>query len=232
MLFDLQGKRRRVVQVVYASLALLMGGGLVLFGIGGEVSGGLFDAFGERNGGGGTSGLVEDRIEAADKRLVTNPRDENALKELVRSNYQLANEDANEQTGEFGEKGKGFLRRSASAWERYVALPPTKPDDNLARLVVNVYSEAGLKDAPKAARAAELLAEADPTPAAYLQLVNYATQAGQTRKATLAGRRAVELGKSSAERKAIKAQVEQFKAAAAQASAQQAAGSTPGAQSP
>ena len=34
MLFDLRGKgRRRTVQVIYVSLAILMGGGLVLFGI-------------------------------------------------------------------------------------------------------------------------------------------------------------------------------------------------------
>ena len=38
MLFDLRGAhRRRVVKIVYVALALLMGGGLVLFGIGGAV---------------------------------------------------------------------------------------------------------------------------------------------------------------------------------------------------
>ena len=45
MLFDLRGRRRRLVQATYLSLAVLMGGGLVLFGIGGDVSGGLFNAF-------------------------------------------------------------------------------------------------------------------------------------------------------------------------------------------
>ena len=45
MLFDLQGKRRRVVQGTYLVLAILLGGGLVLFGVGsGNISGGLFDA--------------------------------------------------------------------------------------------------------------------------------------------------------------------------------------------
>ena len=52
MLFDLRGRRRRAVQATYLMLAVLMGGGLVLFGIGGDVSGGLFDAFSERGGGG------------------------------------------------------------------------------------------------------------------------------------------------------------------------------------
>jgi len=35
MLFDLRGRgRRRTVQVIYGGLALLMGSGLVLFGVG------------------------------------------------------------------------------------------------------------------------------------------------------------------------------------------------------
>src|SRR4051794_41954297 len=52
MLFDLRGGgRRRTVQIVYIALAVIMGAGLVLFGIGGAVSGGLVDAI--TNGGGG-----------------------------------------------------------------------------------------------------------------------------------------------------------------------------------
>ena len=47
MLFDLRGRgRRRTVQVIYLSLAVLMGGGLVLFGIGGGTNESLFDAIG------------------------------------------------------------------------------------------------------------------------------------------------------------------------------------------
>ena len=47
MLFDLRSRgRRRTVQVVYLGLALLMGGGLVLFGVGtGSGNGGLLNAF-------------------------------------------------------------------------------------------------------------------------------------------------------------------------------------------
>ena len=57
MLFDLRGRgRRRTVQVIYLSLAILMGGGLVLFGIGGGTNGGLFDAIG---GGSGSSANVD-----------------------------------------------------------------------------------------------------------------------------------------------------------------------------
>ena len=55
MLFDLRSRgRRRTVQVVYLGLAVLMGGGLVLFGVGaGNGIGGLLNAF---TGGGSSSG--------------------------------------------------------------------------------------------------------------------------------------------------------------------------------
>ena len=68
MLFDLRGRRRRAVQATYLTLALLMGGGLVFFGIGGDVSGGLFDAFSERGGGGNGNEAIEKRIDANEKR--------------------------------------------------------------------------------------------------------------------------------------------------------------------
>ena len=46
MLFDLRGRgRRRAVKIIYLGLAILLGGGLVFFGVGGNVQGGLFDAF-------------------------------------------------------------------------------------------------------------------------------------------------------------------------------------------
>ena len=65
MLFDLRGRRRRAVQATYLMLALLMGGGLVLFGIGGDVSGGLVDAFKGGGGGSSTDSALEDRVDKA-----------------------------------------------------------------------------------------------------------------------------------------------------------------------
>src|SRR5512132_2401536 len=89
MLFDLRGRRRRAVQGTYLLLALLMGGGLVLFGVGGDVSGGLLDAF---KGGGGPSAnsAFQDRIDKQEERLQANPRNEQVLKNLVRDYYSLA----------------------------------------------------------------------------------------------------------------------------------------------
>src|SRR4051794_41952066 len=76
MLFDLRARgRRRAIKVIYLFLAILMGGGLVFFGIGGNTSGGLFDAF--KGNGGGSNG--DDRLtkqgERYQKRGPTPPPD-------------------------------------------------------------------------------------------------------------------------------------------------------------
>src|SRR5258707_7628694 len=101
MLFDLQGKRRRVVQATYLLLAILLGGGLVLFGVGsGSAGGGLFDAItgnGSSNGG-SVNSTVNNRIKRDEKALVVNPKNTAALEDLVRSHYQLATDDADPNT--------------------------------------------------------------------------------------------------------------------------------------
>jgi hypothetical protein len=207
MLFDLQGKRRRLVQVTYVVLALLMGGGLVLFGIGGDASGGLFDAITGKNSNSSssTNSAVNDRIKKDQKALTLNPKNQTALADLVRSHYQLATDDTDVNTGAFGSEGKAELEKASTVWKRYIAVAE-KPSDSLASLMLQAYSEGGLNKAAEAATAAELIANARPSPQAYLTLTTYAAKAGQTRKAELAGLKAVDLA-PKAQRKLVKKQV-------------------------
>src|SRR5204862_5861190 len=78
MLFDLRGAgRRRTVQGIYLGLAILMGGGLVLFGVGGNVGGGLLDAV-KGNGSGSSSNTFEKRVQRLEKQLRINPQNAGA----------------------------------------------------------------------------------------------------------------------------------------------------------
>ncbi|HYH57696.1 MAG TPA: hypothetical protein VD790_00550 [Thermoleophilaceae bacterium] len=207
MLFDLKGRRRRVVQATYLMLAILMGGGLVFFGIGGDVSGGLFDAFSDRS----TSGnqVIEDRIEEAEERLESNPENKEALQDLARDWYQLAREEADPNTGQYTEEGLERLTEAHGAWQRYV-VAAAKPEPSLASLMVQVYSPAALNKPAEGAEAAEIVATADPSAQAYLQLVQFAALAGQDRKADLAGKEAIELAPKG-QRSRLRALVKQFK---------------------
>lgn len=220
MLFDLQGKRRRVVQVTYVALAVLMGGGLVLFGIGGNVSGGLFDALSNGGGGGGGgNSLIEKRIDKNEERLKADPSSEPARKALVRDYFQLATAQTSSTQASFPAEAKDELRKSSTNWKAYLALDPKKPDTSLARLMLQVYGPEALGKPKDALAAARLIAEQEEKSNAYLNLVQYAALAGDTRVADLAGQKAVDLA-PKAERKAVKAQVKQLKQTQAQSNAQ------------
>ena len=229
MLFDLRGRgRRRTVKIVYVTLAFLMGGGLVLFGIGGDVSGGLVDAITERSGGGddGTQRFLQRERTAAAKTRA-NPQDATAWAELARARVQNAgvgdNFDPNSNT--YTDSGKAKLEQAALAWERYLALDPPKPDDRVAGLMVQAFSDVGLNRPADAVRAQEIITEARPKAATFAQLAIYAYGAGQTRKGDLASKKALELS-DPAERNTLKSTLDQAKQNATLAEIQQQASPT------
>jgi hypothetical protein len=216
VLFDLKGRRRRVVQGTYLLLAILMGGGLVFFGIGSDVSGGLADIFGDRSGSSGNS-IVEDRIDENEEKLETDPNDEAALKELVRDWYALATQEVDPTTGQFTDDGKERLAEADEAWQRYLDVEQKQPDASLAQFMVNVYGPGGLNKAAEAAEAAEIVTTEKPTAQGYLQLAQFAAQAGQSRKADLAGKKAIDLAPKN-QRSTVKQLVKQATQAAPPAS--------------
>lgn len=225
MLFDLKGKRRRAVQGTYIVLALLMGGGLILFGIGGgSLNGGLLNAF---TGGGGSSNgnsTFQKRLDAAQKRLAVDPQDRNALSEIIRDNYQLASLTADPNTGLYTSDGKKHLQAASQAWQRYLGTNPTKPDATLASYMLQAYSQAGLNQPSNAERAAEIVASIQNNSAAYIRVVQYAALAGDTRTVDLASQKALSLAPPS-ERASVRNLLKQAKAAGA---ATQAQGGTSG----
>ena len=210
MLFDIQGKRRRVVQATYLTLAVLMGGGLVLFGIGGEVSGGLFDAFSDRNGGGNGSDVVEDRVERNEKRVKRKPRDKEARKELVRDYYSLAFSQTPDDATEFSADAKDELQKASVHWGAYLELAKDKPDPSVARVALQVYDPTALDQPAQALKVARILAERGNDPGSYLQLVQYAVLANDTRTQKLAKQKALDLARNKEERKAIQDQLKQI----------------------
>jgi len=215
VLFDLQSAgRRRTVKIVYVTLALLMGGGLVLFGIGGEVSGGLVDAITEGNGGGNVADRFEEREEQAVARTRSNPRDEAAWLALTRARVQIAGQGDNidAETGAYSQSGRAKLRQAAQAWERYLALDPRRPDTRTARLMVQAY--AGLGNFAQAARAQEIVTESRPTAATYTQLAVLHYQAGNTRLGNLARREALDRTAPD-RREALRGQLDQARQQAA-----------------
>jgi hypothetical protein len=213
MLFDLRGRRRRAVQGTYLLLALLMGGGLVLFGVGGDVSGGLLDAF---KGGGGPSAnsAFQDRIDKQEERLQAHPRNEQLLTSLVRDYYSLATSQRETGSAGFPPDAKDDLRKAGAYWQRYVETTD-KPSPAVAGYALQVYDVGALNKPKDAQKAAAILAEDGNDTASYLRLVLYAARAGDTRTADLATQKAVDLA-PKAQRKLVKKQAEAVKKQAQQ----------------
>jgi hypothetical protein len=207
MLFDLRGRRRRAVQVTYLMLALLMGGGLVLFGIGGEVSGGLLNAF--EGGGGSTDSALQDRIDREEERLQRNPRNEQVLQELVRDYYSLASTQRESGTVAFPQDARDELRKAGSYWQRYVGAAD-QPSADVATVALQIYGESALKQPKEEQRAASIIAEQQNDVVSYLRLVEVATRAGDKRTADLAAQKAVDLAPKR-QKKQVKQQAESLK---------------------
>lgn len=214
MLFDLRGRgRRRTVRILYTGLALLMGVGLVGFGIGGGFGGGgLLSSIGKEGEGGGGSTYAK---EVAKYRKLTqkDPSDASAWELLAKNLYHEAgNEPYTTSAGEVTGKGKELFKQVAAAWSSYVALKPAKTDTELAQLMESVYGEGGLDEPSKEVEVLQISVAARPTDAAlYAALAEYAYKAKDTSIGDLASEKAVSLA-PAADRARVKAELAEVKA--------------------
>jgi hypothetical protein len=197
MLFDLKGKRKRLVQVVYVALAVLFGVGLVGFGIGGGSSGGIFDAIGGGGGGGSSSNGYKTEVNRLTQKLRTAPKDKKAWSDLAQANYNLARSggDYDPNTGQFKEGATNTLAAATDAWERYLNLKPRKPNISTALLMFQSYAALvllangdPLDRYKKAEGAAEIIAKQQPNPNAFYRVAAVAYAIGQIKKGDAAAK--------------------------------------------
>jgi hypothetical protein len=212
MLFDLRSRgRRRTVQAVYLGLAVLMAGGLVLFGVGaGNGFGGILNAF----TGGGGSGTHNTQISQQEKQAIRatqlNPESAAAWAALVQARYSTAQQagDLDPATGTYTAAGKQELAKMGDAWQHYLKLVKN-PDPNVAILAARGYGRLGQYS--DAAAAWEVQTLANPTAASAFEcLAATAYAAKQTRKGDLASAKALTLV-PKASQATLKLQLQQAK---------------------
>ena len=174
MLFDLRGRRKRLIQVIYAGLAVLMAGGLVLFGIGGEVSGGLLDGLGVSDTT-TTDTNLDEQAERLDERLARNPNDEQLLLALVRTRISYANTlvELDAETGQqnITSGAREQYALAAAAWDRYLRVSGGQASPSVALLASNAFytlaetaptADAQEEDLRRAVEAQRIVAEQRP----------------------------------------------------------------------
>ena len=203
-----------------------MGGGLVLSGIGSDASGGLLDAFVGTDGSGSSDDAkkpLRTRSSAAEKTAArptrrTRPR-------WPRWSARTSAWPGSSRTGRrpgrrSATQGSEEMRKADAAWGRYIATNPQRIDPGLAATAIAIYDAArplpqdqkdknGASCAPRAT-----IAEQENTVDAYIKLVEVATQAGDTRTAGLAERKALSFAASKDDEATIKEQIETDKSSA------------------
>ena len=214
MLFDLRGRgRRRTVRVIYTGLALLMGVGLVGFGIGGGFGGGgLLSSINKEGEGGGGAGYAK-QIAKYRKLTKEQPTNVDAWENLAKNLYHEAgNEPYVTSTGAVTSKGKEFFKQVAAAWSGYMNLNPPSPNSELAQQMEGVYGEEGLNEPAKEVEVLQIVLAQRPTYAAgYAALAQYAYKAHNTRVGDLASEKAVALA-PVADRTRVKDELAEAKA--------------------
>jgi tetratricopeptide (TPR) repeat protein len=211
MLFDLRSRgRRRTVQAVYLTLAVLIGGGLVLFGVGaGNGIGGLLNAF-TGNSSSSNKPAVSQAEKSALRQTRLNPNSPSAWGALVQARYEAAGQEQS-QTGAYTSAGAAKLRQAGDAWQHYLKLT-NKPETTVALLAAHAYDSLG--DFKHAVGAWQAVTRANPTAYTYYEfLAADAWQAREIDLGDLASAKAVDLA-PKAQRVQVKTQLKQIKSRA------------------
>jgi hypothetical protein len=215
MLFDLRGRgRRRTVRVIYVGLALLMGVGLIGFGVGGGVGGGGL-LTGSSNSEGANKASFASQIKKYQKLVAKQPSDVSAWESLTSAQLHEAGGEAYVANNKLTSKGKELFSQVAQSWNSYLALNPPKPSLTLAKEMVRVFGEEGLNQPAAAVTVLQIVVAAEPQSASLFgALAEYAYKAHNTRQGDLASTKAVSLA-PSADRVRLKKELAELKKSSA-----------------
>lgn len=218
MVFDIRGKRRNVVKVVYAVLAVLMG--LSLFLVTG--AGNIGSLFGGGSEAGAGAVIYEEQAERLERKLVKSPEDPELLLALTRAQLNAGNqlvetnsEGATALTTEAVQK----YREASATWSEY--LKATKePSPSGAQLMAPTFvtlaesSRSGPEfeeNMQAASESAEIVADKRPNLNSLSTLAYYRYFAFDKPAAEKARAEAVALTTAKFERENLENQLDEYK---------------------
>jgi hypothetical protein len=219
MLFDTRGKRKHVLRVVYAVLALLMGASLFLvvgpFNLA-ELTGG--------SGGGDASEVFEEQIERIEGRLAKDPKDEQLLLALTRARINAGNaefEVSETEIPTINASARDNFEAASEAWSRYLKQAGEEPSATAAQLVAGTFFQLA-ESAPgtprelkeniaRAANAQRIAAEQRPSVGTLSSLAIYEYFNGNFAAGDEAVKRAAAEAGSKAEAKNVEKQLDEYR---------------------
>lgn len=220
MLFDTRGKRKHVIRVVYAVLALLMGASLFL--VVGPVN--LAELFGNASSTSSATKVLEERVERIESRLAQNPQDEQLLLELTRAQINAGNSQLEPRVSEtevppITVAARRDFDAAAETWDRYLK-QTDEPSPVGAQLVAGTFfrlaeSSTTVPEAQEnveaAAAAQRIAAEERPSVGSLSTLALYEFFAGNFAAGDKATKEAAAKAPAKSEAKAVEAQLAEFR---------------------
>lgn len=219
LLFDVRGRRKHVIRVVYAILALLMGASLFL--VVGPIN------IGELVGNGGSSSagkVLDEQAERIERRLAKDPTNTALLLSLTRTRIGAGNAevevDPEGGTPNVTAEALAEYEKGTRSWQRYLKHVSGEPNAGAALLVAGTYftlAENGVTlddtvaDLKGAAEAQRIVAAARPSVGSLSTLAIYEYYAGNFAAGDMASRKAQERASSKAEAKRIKTQLTEYR---------------------
>ncbi len=219
LVFDTRGKRKHVVRVVYAILALLMGGSLFL------VTGGinLGSLLGNSSSSSSASKLFEEQAERLEGKLVKSPTDEQLLLALTRARINSGNAQievvSETEAPTVGPEAHKELEAGYEAWSRYLK-QAKEPSPTAAQLVAGTFfrlaeSSTSVLEAEeniaKATKAQKTAAEQSPSLGSLSTLAIYQYFNSESAAADKTTKQAAAQSSSKAEAKNIEKQLAEFR---------------------
>jgi len=218
MLFDIRGRRKNVVRVVYAVLAVLMG--LSLFLVVGGFN--LAELFNDTNGNGDAAKPYEEQAERIEAKLRKTPEDPNLLLSLTRAQVNAGNTQVEVEANGQQQITLDAIQEYQQAnqtWSEY--LKATKePNVSLAILMSSTllqlaeysrsYAEAS-SNIQSAVDAQKIVAEQRPSVGAYTTLALYTYFTGDFAAADEAKQEALKLAGGKPEEESVEKQLDETK---------------------
>lgn len=218
MVFDIRGRRRNVVKVVYAVLAVLMGLSLFLV-VGGLNLGELFNGSGESSS---AAKQFEEQATRIERELRKDPENPDLLVNLTRAQVNAGNS-LYENTGAGEERivtpeALNQLQQASSSWSKY--LQATKePNLGLAQLMsVTLFTLAQFahslpeskENLEAAAAAQKLIADERPSLNSLTTLAFYDAILGRNKEAKKLASEAAKYGNTKFEKENIDNQLKRY----------------------
>lgn len=217
MLFDIRGRRKHVVRVVYAILALLMGASLFLvvgpFSVGNLINTGSTTS---------AAKVVQEQVQRLEAKLRSEPENEAVLASLTRTHLAAANalSEKDPATGVTVLTPEGHLELEGAmvAWKRYLKQADSV-NPTVATLMARGYfglaeTSSGISESvgyvKKAAATQNLAAEGQPTINSLSTLAIYQYYAGNFAAGDAAAKKA-EATAPKSQRKEVEKQMNEFR---------------------